>query len=80
MVSVLPSALLHYCAVAGATGGSRMSNINCESPLFTLILQFNSVIPPGTSDLYSDVLHPAIALLFFEAALSGPTLSMKIDG
>ena len=55
-------------------GGSRISSMNCESPLLTLMLQFSSVIPPGTRDRYSDVLHPAIALLFFDAALSGPTL------
>ena len=60
--------------VAAAAGGSNISNINCEFPLLTLILQFNSVIPPGTRFLYSFVLQPAIALLFFDAALSGPTL------
>ena len=51
--------------------------MNCESPLLTLILQFNSDIPPGTSDRYSVVRHPAIARLFFDAELSGPTLVLK---
>ena len=69
---------MHYLLIFVTSlllGGSRISSMNCESPLLTLMLQFNSVMPPGTSDRYSDVLHPAIALLFFDAALSGPTLS-----
>ena len=40
-----------------AAGGSKISSINWEFPLFTLILQFNSVMPPGTWFLYSFVLQ-----------------------